>query len=248
MHVVDSAVTSTRPASATLTPTAGGAPVITTIRPRPPTWVDIHSVLICDEQDGAKNSLTRVLATIRPTIAVSRAAGAAQLLEAYPRIQPDLVLVGVRRGLFGDPDAAQQLLRAYPKARVIVFGAPVDARAMIIDVAHGAAGLLLWEPNDCNASARTDVGARPTRGLPPTDTATPTTIARYGGQRGSKPTERELQILRGMSEGHSNGEIGRELFLSEDTVKTHARRLFQKLGAHDRAHAVALGLRNGLFG
>src|SRR5664279_3181359 len=162
MYVVDSAVPSTRPASATLTPTAGGAPLITTIRPRPPTWVDIHSVLICDEQDGAKNSLTRVLATIRPTIAVSRAAGAAQLLEAYPRIQPDLVLVGVRRGLFGDPDAAQQLLRAYPKARVIVFGAPVDARAMIIDVAHGAAGLLLWELNDCNASAH--VGARPTRG------------------------------------------------------------------------------------
>ena len=63
-----------------------------------------------------------------------------------------------------------------------------------------------------------------------------------------EPTERELQILRGMSEGHSNGEIGRELFLSEDTVKTHARRLFQKLGARDRAHAVALGLRNGLFG
>ena len=245
MYVVDSAVSSTRPASATLTPTAGVAPVITTIRPRPPTWVDIHSVLICDEQDGAKNSLTRVLATIRPTIAVSRAAGAAQLLEAYPRIQPDLVLVGVRRGLFGDPDAAQQLLRAYPKARVIVFGAPVDARAMIIDVAHGAAGLLLWELNDGNASARTDVGARPTRGLP---TTTPTPTARYGGHRGSKPTERELQILRGMSEGHSNGEIGRELFLSEDTVKTHARRLFQKLGARDRAHAVALGLRNGLFG
>ena len=247
MYVVDSAVSSTRPASATLTPTAGVAPVITTIRPRPPTWVDIHSVLICDEQDGAKDSLTRVLATIRPTIAVSRATGAAELLRSYPRIQPDLVLVGVRRGLFGDPDAAQQLLRAYPKARVIVFGAPVDARAMIIDVAHGAAGLLLWELNDGNASARTDVGARPTRGLPPTD-PTPTPTARYGGHRGSKPTERELQILRGMSEGHSNGEIGRELFLSEDTVKTHARRLFQKLGARDRAHAVALGLRNGLFG
>jgi DNA-binding NarL/FixJ family response regulator len=59
-------------------------------------------------------------------------------------------------------------------------------------------------------------------------------------------TERELQILRGMSQGNSNGEIGRKLYLSEDTVKTHARRLFQKLGAHDRAHAVALGLRNDL--
>jgi DNA-binding NarL/FixJ family response regulator len=59
-------------------------------------------------------------------------------------------------------------------------------------------------------------------------------------------TERELQVLRGMADGKSNAEIGRELFVSEDTVKTHARRLFRKLGARDRAHAVAAGFRLGL--
>lgn len=59
-------------------------------------------------------------------------------------------------------------------------------------------------------------------------------------------TERELQVLRGMAEGKSNAEIGRELFVSEDTVKTHARRLFRKLGARDRAHAVAAAFRAGL--
>ena len=59
-------------------------------------------------------------------------------------------------------------------------------------------------------------------------------------------TERELQVLRGMSRGLSNGQIGRELYLSEDTVKTHARRLFRKIGVNDRAQAVALGFRWGL--
>jgi DNA-binding CsgD family transcriptional regulator len=59
-------------------------------------------------------------------------------------------------------------------------------------------------------------------------------------------TERELEVLAGMGEGRSNATIGRSLFLSEDTVKTHARRLFRKLGAVDRAHAVALGYRWGL--
>ncbi|MGC4803709.1 response regulator transcription factor [Micromonospora sp. DT233] len=59
-------------------------------------------------------------------------------------------------------------------------------------------------------------------------------------------TEREQQVLLGMAEGKSNAEIGRELFVSEDTVKTHARRLFRKLGARDRAHAVAAGFRAGL--
>lgn len=60
-------------------------------------------------------------------------------------------------------------------------------------------------------------------------------------------TAREMQTLIGMSQGMSNGEIGRELSVSEETVKTHARRLFRKLGARDRAHAVARGLRNGLI-
>lgn len=59
-------------------------------------------------------------------------------------------------------------------------------------------------------------------------------------------TEREMQVLRGMSQGKSNAEIGRDLFVSEDTVKTHARRLFRKLGARDRAHAVAEAFRGGL--
>ncbi|WP_249714051.1 helix-turn-helix transcriptional regulator [Rhizomonospora bruguierae] len=59
-------------------------------------------------------------------------------------------------------------------------------------------------------------------------------------------TERELQVLHGMADGKSNAEIGRELYVSEDTVKTHARRLFRKLGARDRAHAVAAGFRAGL--
>ncbi|WP_433535701.1 response regulator transcription factor [Micromonospora sp. CA-249363] len=67
-----------------------------------------------------------------------------------------------------------------------------------------------------------------------------------GGRSSIGLTERELQVLLGMAEGKSNAEIGRELFVSEDTVKTHARRLFRKLGARDRAHAVAAGFRAGL--
>jgi hypothetical protein len=54
----------------------------------------------------------------------------------------------------------------------------------------------------------------------------------------------KAQIL---ADGKSNAEIGRDLFVSEDTVKTHARRLFRKLGARDRAHAVTSGFRSGLL-
>lgn len=59
---------------------------------------------------------------------------------------------------------------------------------------------------------------------------------------------REAQVLRGIAAGRSNAEIGRELFLSEDTVKTYVRRLFRKLGAKNRFHVVAVAYETGLLG
>ncbi|GIG65487.1 DNA-binding NarL/FixJ family response regulator [Phytomonospora endophytica] len=60
-------------------------------------------------------------------------------------------------------------------------------------------------------------------------------------------SSREMQVLRGMSEGKSNAMIARELHIAEDTVKTHARRMFKKVGARDRAHSVAIAFRTGLI-
>lgn len=60
-------------------------------------------------------------------------------------------------------------------------------------------------------------------------------------------TEREFAVVQGMSRGRSNAEIGDELGLSEDRVKNHCRSLFWKLGARDRAHAVALCYQRGLL-
>ena len=63
----------------------------------------------------------------------------------------------------------------------------------------------------------------------------------------SEVTDRELEVLVGLSRGMRNAEIGRELYVAEDTVKTHCRKLFKRLGARDRAHAVALGYELGLL-
>jgi DNA-binding NarL/FixJ family response regulator len=62
-----------------------------------------------------------------------------------------------------------------------------------------------------------------------------------------EPTNRELEVLRLISEGLANREIGDRLFLSEETVKSHVRHLLAKLQARSRAHAVAVGFRRGLI-
>ena len=67
------------------------------------------------------------------------------------------------------------------------------------------------------------------------------------GRFGDDQDVLELEVLKGFARGLSVPELGRELFLGTSTVKTHAQRLYQKLGVSDRAAAVAEGMRMGLL-
>ena len=60
-------------------------------------------------------------------------------------------------------------------------------------------------------------------------------------------TAREMDVFRLITRGLSNAEIGRELFISDTTVKTHVTRLLQKLDLRDRAQAIVLAYQTGLF-
>jgi DNA-binding NarL/FixJ family response regulator len=70
--------------------------------------------------------------------------------------------------------------------------------------------------------------------------------ARLGVGR-SAPSARELQVLELLGEGNSNKEIAQKLAISDETVKTHLRHLYEKLGVSDRAQAVAIALRQQLI-
>jgi DNA-binding NarL/FixJ family response regulator len=116
-------------------------------------------------------------------------------------------------------------------------GVPVAVPAATRPVPNGPS----TDPSRAESPTRLSAQAQVPASLVPTQRED-----ELGHPRRPALTERELQVLRGMADGKSNAEIGRELFVSEDTVKTHARRLFRKLGARDRAHAVASGFRAGL--
>ena len=60
-------------------------------------------------------------------------------------------------------------------------------------------------------------------------------------------SEREIDVLRELAEGHRNKDIGRHLLISEDTVKGHVSSILDKLGAKDRTQAVSIGLRRGII-
>lgn len=151
------------------------------------------------------------------------------VITAARKDPTDLILLDA--GLLteaGWPLGAEGNTQSLREVPVLVCGRIVDADRIVSAIGHGARGFV-------------DDGATLSVSAPGTVRNEVDRDQSYAGAL--KLTERELQVLTGMAAGQSNGEIGKNLFLSEDTVKTHARRIYKKFGARDRAHAVRNGLR-----
>ena len=207
------------------------------------------TVLICDDHRIVREGLRQFVAGVPGVDKVETAASGEEVLARYPHEHPDLVLMDVRMPGLGGLEATRRLVAAYPDAKVIMLTAADDRDQVAAAVSSGARGYLLKDVS------HEELCAAVAHALDGMDLVEPSlrralVSSREPAVRTGPPqaqlTERELQVLTGMSQGKSNGAIGRELYLSEDTVKTHARRLFRKLGVNDRAQAVALGFRRGL--
>lgn len=201
------------------------------------------TILVCDGSPLVREQLRRSVGSVRGVDRVVTTATEDEALEHVRAQPPDLVLLDVGGGARGGggAGAVRRIRAADPSARVLMLTKPEDPDSTVVAaVAAGARGYLRKDAS--RAEVRVVVGQALIEPQPTAEAGIP-------GQE-ERPvatlTDRELEVLSGMCEGQSNAEIGRALFLSEDTVKTHARRLFRKLGAADRAHAVAIALRRGL--
>jgi DNA-binding NarL/FixJ family response regulator len=198
------------------------------------------TVLVCDDSPLAREALRRAVATVPGVERVLVAGSGEECLARFSSELPDLVMVDVRMPGIGGAEAARRILGGAPQAAVIMMTMAEDVDGVARAVNARARGYLVKD------ASREELVAMVTQALNDV-AARQVPRARQEAEGGLPPlTERELQVLRGMGRGRSNSEIGKELYLSEDTVKTHARRLFRKLGAADRAQAVAMGFRWGL--
>lgn len=192
------------------------------------------SVLICDDTASAREALRRVVSSLNGISKVTTAASGEELLSRYSCEMPDIVLLDLRMPGLGGVETTRHLLSQHPDACVIALTSGHDVDDVAQAIAAGAQGFVFKD------AAREELAA--ILGLVHQVQQRPASAS-----RSVVLTERERQVLEGMSRGQSNADIGAQLFLSEDTIKTHARRLFRKIGSHDRAHAVAQGFRWGLL-
>lgn len=200
----------------------------------------MSTVLVCDDSATVRDMLKRNVSAVPGVTRVITAASGEECLGKWPVERPSIVLMDVRMPGLGGVETTKQLVERHPEACVVMLCGPDDADGVARAILVGARGYITKDaPREELSASVLHVITEGRRGA---------SEPRPGQTAPKAPelTEREVQVLTGMSRGRSNAEIGRELFLSEDTVKTHARRLFRKLGAADRAQAVAVGFRAGV--
>lgn len=197
----------------------------------------MSTVIICHPSPGVRSILREKVAGLAGITRVTTAASLEDLLARAATERPGAVFTALDLA----PAAVSQLRLHAQGTPVIAVALPHPRRADI-DAAVTAAGVGLRgivridaRVEELSAILTEALAQRPAMSIVTTSPDAPAL------------TKRELEVLGGMARGRSNSEIGRELFLSEDTIKTHARRLYRKLGASDRAQAVAVGFRFGLL-
>jgi DNA-binding NarL/FixJ family response regulator len=208
-------------------------------------------VLVADDHPVVRAGL-RALLSAEPGLAVVAEAGSGEETVLMARQhQPDVVLMDLRMPGAGGLAAIRQLSADQPGVRVVVL-TTYDSDADILPaVEAGAAGYLLKDtPRDTLvgaifAAARGETVLAPSvagrlvnrlRAAPPEAPAARETLS-----------ARETEVLMLAGRGLTNTQIGRELFVSEATVKTHLLRAYAKLGVSGRTAAVTRAMELGML-
>ncbi|WP_205709028.1 response regulator transcription factor [Kineococcus siccus] len=187
---------------------------------------------------------------------VGEAENGAQALEAVAAHRPDVVLMDVRMPVM-DGLSAAKAITSRPAAPAVVMLTTFDLDEYVFQALQaGATGFLLKDTPPRELLAAVRVVAAGEAMLSPTvtrrlvghfaaDAANPR--RREAVQSLQLLTDREREVLGAVGQGMSNAEIGRSLYMSEATVKTHVSRLLTKLGAHNRVQVAIVAHDAGLL-
>jgi DNA-binding NarL/FixJ family response regulator len=202
------------------------------------------TVMIVDDHPIVRAGIIGVLSGEEDLRVVGEASSADEAVTAARTLQPDVVLMDLRMPGGDGVVATAGVLTAAPKARVVVLTTYESDADILRAVEAGAAGYLLKDVARADLVTAIRAAARGETVLAPS-------VATRLVDRMRRPapadslSPRELEVLRLVAKGLSNADIGRELYISEATVKTHLLRTFAKLGVSDRTAAVTTALAAG---
>jgi DNA-binding NarL/FixJ family response regulator len=207
-------------------------------------------VLVADDQSMVRAGFRMLLAGEDDIEVVAEASNGLEAVDKVARFQPTVVLMDIRMPELDGLEATRRILATDSAARILIL-TTFDLDDYIYEALRaGASGFVLKDdpPEQLIAAVRT-VAAGDALLSP---TITKRVISQFG--RVARPTppkelgdlsSREQEVFRLIARGLSNSEIGRDLYISETTVKTHVTHILQKLNVRDRVQLVVLAYQTG---
>ena len=209
-------------------------------------------VLVADDQSMVRAGFRMLLSGESDIEVVAEASNGLEAVDKASRFHPTVVLMDIRMPELDGLEATRRILAADDTARVLIL-TTFDLDEYVYEALRaGASGFVLKDdpPEQLLEAIRVVAGGDAL--LSPSITKRVikqfTRIPRVEPpEQLEELTEREVDVFRLVARGLSNAEIGKELYISEATVKTHITHILQKLDLRDRVQAVVLAYETGLF-
>jgi DNA-binding NarL/FixJ family response regulator len=204
---------------------------------------DEITCLIADDHAVVREGLRLALSRASHVRVVGEASDGAAAVALTERRRPHVVLMDIRMPGMDGLEATREISERVPDSAVILFTAFSDRALLARGMESGAKGYLLKEAaHDTLLRAIERVAA----GDGFVDPALMPSVLAAKDREGLL-TAREREILQLLADGMSNSDVAAELFISQETVKSHVRHILSKLEADTRTHAVAIALREAMI-
>ncbi|MEU0479937.1 response regulator transcription factor [Streptosporangium sp. NPDC006013] len=202
-------------------------------------------VMIVDDHPVVREGLRGMLEAAPGISVAGEAASGDEAVVRAGELRPDVILMDLRMPDGDGVSATSRILAEWPESRVIVLTTYETDADIVRAVEAGAAGYLLKDTSRADLLAAIRSAAQGETVLSPSVATRLVTRMRAPVTESLSP--RETEVLSLVARGLTNAEIGKALFISEATVKTHLLRVFGKLGVSDRTAAVTTALDRGLL-
>jgi len=199
-------------------------------------------ILSVEDHPVFREGLSTIIASQTDMVLVAQATNAAEAIAEFRLLRPDITLMDLRLSGTNGIDALVAIRGGFPQARIVMLTTSDSDGEIQRAMRAGASGYILksMPKNELLGVIRTVHSGR--RYLPPEVAAR---LSEHLGE--DNLTDRELQVLRLIRDGHRNKQIADQLAIAETTVNFHIKNLVDKLQANDRTHAVTIAVRRGLL-
>ena len=209
-------------------------------------------VALVDDDALIREGLRMIINQAEDLEVIATAGNGEEALRVAAEHRPDVILMDVRMPVLDGIEATRRITEQEDAPRVIILTTFELDEYVFEALRAGASGFLLkrTEPQELVGAIRVVAGGESllspsvTRRLIEEFTRRPQSGS---GERLAMLTEREREVLLLIARGLSNQELAEQLFIADNTVKTHVKRIFTKLGARDRAQAIVIAYESGLM-